>query len=449
MPTLINKIFLYSTLVPVPSLAWMSVCLLQHRSGVSLSDRPTSRGLRESFSPLASTVEAPTVETLTTTSKTVSPLSLSLEELASIVNGRGRAQAIWSCYRNGVDPCRTATPTPHYTPKDGLFNHSLEEMREPLVGVKARNLLTDHFVGALEDTVASVVDESVSADGTRKLLIQLREDGLRVETVIIPWEARGQSTLCVSSQVGCRQACTFCMTGRMGKLRSLSTDEILAQVFLAIGICRREAIYPIDNIVFMGMGEPADNAENVVRAAHTLTNPLQFQFAPRRITISTIAPTPETFQELGTANVALAWSVHSSRDAVRKQLVPTTLHSMVELCEGLISELLCRSRRQRSTMLEYTLLHEINDSTEDANHLADFCQPLIDRVPSIKLVVNVIPWNDISASVGPAAHYQRSSDQRIREFQQVLVSRGILCYVRITRGDEEKAACGQLATRTS
>merc|ERR1711935_1138646 len=147
---------------------------------------------------------------------------------------------------------------------------------------------------------------SISPDGTTKLLLQLVSDGLEVETVIIPWDDRGRSTICVSSQVGCRQGCTFCSTGRMGRLRSLTTAEILAQMYWANKIQRLIPvhekdfknpikIYPIDNCVFMGMGEPADNIPAVVKAASMMADGNLFQLAPRRISISSVAPNPKVF----------------------------------------------------------------------------------------------------------------------------------------------------------
>jgi len=368
-----------------------------------------------------------------------SPLSLTLEELADTLGGKGRAQAVWDAYRTGLDPIDVYHPCKDQSSKGN-------ETRDPLLGKQAYQILKKHF-GRINETVASLVQRTTAKDGTTKLLIKLLQDGMEVETVIIPWNDRKKSTLCVSSQVGCRQACTFCLTGKMGLLRSLTADEILAQVFVANAVCRQDEIYPIDNIVFMGMGEPADNVGAVVRAAHALTHDQQFQLAPRRVTVSTVAPSPDAFAALGEAPVVLAWSIHASREELRRTLVPTTQYSMKELREGLIQALNNRSRRMRATMLEVTLLDNINDSTEDAIHLADFCQPIFDRVLRCKLVINLIPWNDISASFGPASLYRTPTPERVAAFQKALVDRSILCYVRTTRGDDESAACGQLATK--
>ncbi|KAL7561960.1 hypothetical protein ACA910_022515 [Epithemia clementina (nom. ined.)] len=382
----------------------------------------------------------------------LSPLGLDFDQLSMTIGGKGRAKMIWECFRRGVDPMD------EYEGADPTKNSCSD------FGQKAKRRYMAYFGrnARIQDSVSKITSVQVSRDGTVKLLLHLLQDGLEVETVIIPWEDRKNSTLCVSSQVGCRQGCTFCMTGRMGKLRSLSADEILSQVFHAMTLTLSPygstpkslqqqqqdspSLYPVDNIVFMGMGEPGDNAVAVVTAAKILVDSNQFQFAPRRVTISTVAPSPETFAVLGMAPVVLAWSVHSSSDKLRKQLVPTTQHSMVELREGLIQVLQQRPRKLQSIMLEITLLDGINDSVQDALDLADFCWPIVHRVPNGKLVVNLIPWNDIAASSGPAKLYRPPSRERVVLFQNALVERGLRCYIRTTRGDDESAACGQLAT---
>jgi 23S rRNA (adenine2503-C2)-methyltransferase len=380
-----------------------------------------------------------------------SPLALSMDDLSRLLEGRGRALMVWEYLRQGLDPWDGTTLEGG---NDGVgTQQQLKKQKEssvgelPVLGQRARFLYEKSFGTSLSASIASLIHTTRANDGTTKLLLQMKQDGLQVETVLIPWEGRQRSTLCVSSQVGCKQGCTFCLTGKMGKLRSLTTDEILIQVAVANAICRSHDIYPVDNIVFMGMGEPADNAAAVVQAARVLTDPFQFHLAPRRVTISTVAPDPSAFTTLGQAPAVLAWSVHATSNELRRELVPTTRHSMEELRESLIATLQGRSRRLRAVMLEITLLDQVNDTPEAAHLLADFCQPLLDRVASVKLVVNLIPWNDIGASFGPAASYRKPSPERIAAYQAILVERGILCYVRLTRGDDESSACGQLATQ--
>jgi len=245
-----------------------------------------------------------------------------------------------------------------------------------------------------------------------------------------------------SSQVGCRQGCTFCATGRMGRLRSLTSNEILAQVYFSRKVCRVLNIPPVDNVVFMGMGEPADNPQAVVRAANLLTDAHGFQMAKTRVTISTVGPSPDSFVTLGKAPVALAWSVHASEDSLRKQLVPTTKYSMVELRQGFIEAMLNRPKKLRTTMLEVALIDNVNDDAKDAEHLANFALEMVDQVPGMKLMVNLIPFNDIGHPT-----YRKPSMERVLNFQNVLTEKGIFCFVRTTRGDDESAACGQLATK--
>ena len=387
-----------------------------------------------------------------------SAISYNIDELGGILGGKGRARACFDCYRMGVDPVWL------YTDDDGGGNTenvgilegpgwSRKRIQDEMsgritngLGWQTLTFLSEHF-GSIEHNVALLSKYTTCTDGTTKLLLELLHDGLEVETVIIPWNDRGKSTLCISSQVGCRQACTFCATGRMGKLRSLTSDEILAQLYWAHKTCRLQGIYPIENVVFMGLGEPADNVEPVVRAARNLVDPNLFALSPRRVTISTVAPTPESFEELGRAETVLAWSVHAAKDELRKILVPTTQYSMATLRAGLIQTLQKRRKALRNTMLEITLLDEINDAEEDALHLAEFCRPMLEEVKNIKLVVNLIPWNDIAATSGPAAEYRKPSSERVLAFQKVLIDHGIVCYVRKTRGDEEKAACGMLSTK--
>ena len=422
------------------SLIWWTLAVISSVASFSLpsSRRPSSAiGLRRIFrsKPLSVAVSTPPETIPSLHSDSQSPLSLEFEELAEVLEGTGRAKVVWDLLRQGKDPLSSDID---------------------LLGGKALQRYRQHF-GPIRDTVAQISKIQTANDGTTKLLLQLLKDGLEVETVIIPWEDRQSSTLCISSQVGCRQGCTFCMTGRMGRLRLLSADEIVAQVFYAIqyiqdrnteediGVTSR--LFPIDNIVFMGMGEPADNMSQVTRVARILTDSNQFQLAPRRVTISTVAPSPESFLDLGEAPAALAWSVHASQDELRRNLVPTTKHSMVELRQGLIEALQKRSRRMQSIMMEITLLDGINDSVEAAHHLADFCAPISQQLPSAKVVINVIPWNDISATSGPAAEYRKPSRERVLQFQETLTNLGMRCYIRTTRGDDESAACGQLATK--
>ena len=407
-----------------------------------------------------------TVVDITPLTQITSPLSLDFDDLTkSLEKGVGRSRAVWDCYRMGIDPMIMYDASVDDSQLDASINAVLLDVHDTpsitkfwkredlkqLITSKRRNQglgkpalesLKQICENPIEESIATISDISIAKDGTTKLLVKLIQDDLEVETVIIPWEETGRSTLCISSQVGCRQGCRFCATGRMGKLRNLSTDEILSQVFLARKVCRVLDIYPVDGVVFMGMGEPADNANNVVQAAKVLTNQEQFGMAQRKVTISTVGPSPEAFKVLGQAPTALAWSVHASQDDLRKELVPTTKYTMAELRKGYLDALLQRPVKLRTTMLEIALIDGINDSTQDADHLATFVQEMINDVPGMKPMVNLIPFNDIGFE-----KYKKPRVEQVWAFQERLTSKGIKSFVRTTRGDEESAACGQLATK--
>jgi len=392
-----------------------------------------------------------------------SPLSFQFDYLTqSLERGIGRSRAVWECYRMGIDPLWFYDETKSDSQLDDSVHTILnsqgldakswtrDELKMLITGKRRDQGLGNAALDTLrkiggepiEESVATISDISVASDGTTKLLVHLVESGFDVETVIIPWKETGRSTLCISSQVGCAQGCTFCATGKMGRLQNLSSDEICAQVFLARKVCRVLDILPVDGVVFMGMGEPADNAANVVRAANVLTSQEQFGMAKRKVTISTVAPTPDAFMTLGQANTILAWSVHATTPELRKELVPTTKFSMNELRDGYLDAMKSRPKKLRTTMLEVVLIDEINDSVEDADHLAQFVQEMIDEVPGMKPMINLIPFNDIGFQ-----KFKKPKMESVRTFQKRLISRGMWCFIRTTRGDEESAACGQLATK--
>jgi 23S rRNA (adenine2503-C2)-methyltransferase len=161
-----------------------------------------------------------------------------------------------------------------------------------------------------------------------------------------------------------------------------------------------------------------------------------------KVTISTVAPTPDAFREFAKAPCVLAWSVHAVNDDLRKKLVPTTKYSMDELRQGLIDGLLERPMNARTCMLEVALMRNVNDRLEHADELAEFTQVLIDRVPGIKPHINLIPFNDI----GMHSTYEKPEMEDVIAFQKRLQSKGLCAQVRTARGDDKTAACGQLAT---
>jgi 23S rRNA (adenine2503-C2)-methyltransferase len=245
----------------------------------------------------------------------------------------------------------------------------------------------------------------------------------------------------------------------MGAIRNLTADEIVVQFYYARQQVRRLGLPSIANVVFMGMGEPTDNAQAVQKAISILTTRALFQLSATKVTLSTVAPTPDVFEAFSQTPCVLAWSVHAARDVVRRRLVPTTRYTMNELCDGLIKALKERPVKLRTTMWEVVLIDSVNDSMDDADALADLANKLTGSVPGCKLMINLIPYNDIGHASDAMqkdivySHvsdtYRRPSPESVRTFQNRLWSHGIYAHVRSTRGDDETAACGQLVTASS
>eukprot|EP00980_Cylindrotheca_fusiformis_P025050 scaffold12976_cov141-Cylindrotheca_fusiformis.AAC.4 len=327
------------------------------------------------------------------TDERLGAISMQLDELVTVLGGKGRAQIVWDCYSIGIDPAMFfGTINLGYDDFESIHAMLPSSRRTQKLGPEALSQLASTYssqgtgdghrkIDRLEGGVATLSYLSKSSDGTTKILLTLA-DQLQIETVIIPWwdsdknnkegKTTERSTLCVSSQVGCRQGCRFCATGKMGKLRSLTSDEILAQLFFAKKLCRLEGLPEITNIVFMGMGDAADNVENVVKATEIMTTRELFQLSASRVTVSTVGPSPDAFHQFAKAPCVIAWSVHAANDELRKQLVPTTKYSMNELRQGLIDALLSRPMNGRIAMLEVALMHGVNDSLQEAQELADF-----------------------------------------------------------------------------
>jgi 23S rRNA (adenine2503-C2)-methyltransferase len=268
-----------------------------------------------------------------------------------------------------------------------------------------------------------------STDGTLKAGLR-GGDGAVLEAVIIPEEER--TTLCVSTQVGCPLACSFCATGTLGLTRNLTTAEIVDQV------CRMRELLPpgrsLTNVVFMGMGEPLLNLRAVVEAVRTLLHPKGFAFAPRRVTVSTAGVVPRIPELLESVPVNLAVSLHATTDAVRDELVPLNRRFPLAVLLGTLRELPGLSRR-RPVFFEYTLLAGVNDAVEDARRLVS----LLHGLPS---KVNVIPMNP-----HPGAPYAAPGADTVDRFMGALARGGLTTTLRRSRGADIDAACGQLAAR--
>ena len=268
-----------------------------------------------------------------------------------------------------------------------------------------------------------------STDGTLKAVLRAG-DGARLESVLIPEE--GRTTLCVSTQVGCPLACSFCATGALGFQRNLRTAEIVDQV------CRMRELLPeerrITNVVFMGMGEPLLNLPAVVEAARVLVHPKAFAMAPRRVTVSTVGLVPQIEPLLRAVPVNLAVSLHASTDAVRDELVPLNRRFPLAALLGELRRLEQITRR-RPVFFEYTLIAGVNDTPQDARRLA----PLLHGIPA---KLNLIPMNP-----HPDSPYRAPTDEVVDAFFREVSSSGVRATVRRSRGPDIQAACGQLALR--
>lgn len=266
-----------------------------------------------------------------------------------------------------------------------------------------------------------------SKDGTSKLLL-LSQSNKLIESVLMRYENR--TVLCLSSQVGCKLACTFCQTGKLGFMSNLSTAEIIQQFCLANDLVRPEG-RKITNIVFMGMGEPLDNFTAVVKAVKILNT--AFGLSKRRITVST-AGLPQKIKALAhEVATPLAISLHACRDDLRSQLMPINkAFALAELKEALRYY---QDTTQTKLTVEYLLIKNINSSLEEAKELAEF-------VKDLQVKINLIPFNH-----HPGMPYEKPNSEEIWSFQKYLLDRKLLATVRYSRGDEVSAACGQLARK--
>ncbi|XP_031493855.1 uncharacterized protein LOC116259957 [Nymphaea colorata] len=268
----------------------------------------------------------------------------------------------------------------------------------------------------------------ISSDGTRKVLFLL-EDGLTIETVVIPC-SRGRTTVCVSSQVGCAMNCQFCYTGRMGLRRHLTADEIVEQAVFVRRLFTKD-VGPITNVVFMGMGEPLHNVDNVIKAAAIMVDDQGLHFSPRKVTVSTSGLVPQIKRFLRESNCQLAVSLNATTDEVRNWIMPINRkYNLAQLLQTLKDEL--QHKHRFKVLFEYVMLAGVNDSIEDAKRL-------ITLVQGIPCKINLISFNPHSGS-----KFQPTSEERMIEFRNVLAAGGSVAFLRLSRGDDQMAACGQL-----
>ena len=262
---------------------------------------------------------------------------------------------------------------------------------------------------------------------TSKMVLRL-EDGLEVESVRIPM-GRGRYTLCVSSQVGCKMGCAFCETGRMGLLRHLRTDEIIAQLLVA----RHRLDWPVRNIVFMGMGEALDNAENVLHALRVLNDQAGLAIGQERLTVCTVGHVEgiRLLEEQGLKRLNLSISLNAANDTLRSEIMPINRRTdLAALQEALIAY---RPRRNFALGVNYCLLPGLNDGPADARAVAEFCRPLG------RVLVNLIPYNPGSTPLTRAPE-----EGEVERFIGWLRAEGLPVRERVTKGRSVMAACGQL-----
>ncbi len=276
-----------------------------------------------------------------------------------------------------------------------------------------------------------VVWHGLSTDGTRKFLLKMI-DGKTVEAVAIP--APDRLTLCISSQVGCAIGCTFCHTGTQGLTRHLNTGEIVGQ-YSSVSKWLKDNVDSesrLTNIVYMGMGEPLHNFENVKLASEIFLEEKAYGLGQRRVTLSTsgLVPQIEKLEEFPPINIAI--SLHAAHDNIRTELMPINKVYDLKRLFAAIKKIPLKAHRRIT--YEYLLISELNDRQEDIDALVD----LIDRKES---KINIIPFNEY-----PGSDFKRPSNNKIKWFQDELCKRGLTCTVRVTKGQDILAACGQLKT---
>lgn len=293
--------------------------------------------------------------------------------------------------------------------------------------------LREKLKAVAEIKAPEVAVEQRSADGTIKWAMQVGEQ--QVETVYIPEADR--ATLCVSSQVGCALACTFCSTAQQGFNRNLTVSEIIGQVWRAskiIGNFGVTGVRPITNVVMMGMGEPLLNVANVVPAMEIMLDDFAYGLSKRRVTLSTSGVVPALDMLREKIDVALAISLHAPNDELRDEIMPINKKYNIKMLMDSVHRYLEVSNANHGKVtIEYVLLDHVNDGTEHAHQLAQ----VLKNTPC---KINLIPWNPF-----PEAPYGKSSNSRVDRFQKTLMEYGFTVIVRKTRGDDIDAACGQLA----
>ncbi len=369
--------------------------------------------------------------------KTASNADTSAEALSAKPNlvGMTRGELTAAVTTLGIEPFRAKQLWQWIYAKGATEFSAMTNIKK-----ETQSLLSEHFTIAR----AGVSRNAVSFDETQKWLLKFADQN-EVETVFIPDAPRG--TLCVSSQVGCTLACTFCHTGTQRLVRNLTPGEIITQVLVAKdGLGEWESAEKpatgrpgahnqkpraLTNIVFMGMGEPLFNYDNVVKACEIMMDGDGLKLSRRKITVSTSGVVPKIVPLAHDAGTNLAISLHAVTNDLRNEIVPINrkypIEELMEACREYQSIV-----NDRHIMFEYVMLAGVNDSPEDAREL-------VRLLKGIRAKVNLIPFNP-----WPGAPYQCSSNNRIHAFGRIIMEAGIASPIRKTRGQDILAACGQL-----
>ena len=276
-----------------------------------------------------------------------------------------------------------------------------------------------------------IKSQKISKDGTQKWLLKLQDNNL-IETVFIPETNRG--TLCVSSQVGCTLNCKFCFTGTQTMVRNLTTQEIISQLLVArdqLSEWPNNNQRTISNIVFMGMGEPLYNYENVKQAVLIMGDNEGIKISTKKITLSTSGIIPKILKWGNEVDTRLAISLHATNDQLRNNIVPINkkypLQELIQACKDYP-----RAKNSKRITFEYVMLKDLNDHISDAKQL-------VKLIAGIPAKINLIPFNP-----WPNAPYECSNQEQIKKFSDIVNKAGYASPVRKTRGQDIMAACGQL-----
>ncbi len=308
-----------------------------------------------------------------------------------------------------------------------IYHHGAEDFSVMTnLSKSLRAKLTDYFFIGFP----RIEKKTVSKDGTTKYLFCLEDDS-RIESVWIP--DTGRKTLCISTQVGCRLACTFCLTGTLGLRRNLTAAEFIGQYMAVNQVLPEED--RITNVVIMGMGEPLDNYEPVVDGLRLMVSPEAMAIGNRRITLSTsgLVDKLEKFQDED-IHVNLAVSLNATEDSTRDAIMPINKKYPIRVLLERLRQYPLKKRRRIT--FEYVLLKGVNDTPEDAVRLAKLLK-------GIPCKINLIAFNGFEG-----ADHQSPSRANVLDFQNYLISKNYTVFIRKPRGDDVLGACGQLAAET-